>query len=65
MNARAARQSSVTHYDRVVEDARARAYEALRDHQGVLRSMTPDQRRAANQIDPGPTQEVGRPPTRR
>jgi hypothetical protein len=44
------------------EALRALAIETLLDHSGVLFSLTPEQHRTLNDMDPGPTVEVGKPP---
>lgn len=44
------------------EAARVRAREALRNHRGLLLSLTVDQMRSIPEMDPGPTTEVGKPP---
>lgn len=44
------------------ETLRVRAREALRQHRGVLFTLTPEQHRHLAEMDPGPSVEVGAPP---
>jgi hypothetical protein len=44
------------------ESLRRRALDALRDHAGILPSLTREQQAAIAQMDPGPCPGVGRSP---
>ena len=47
--------------DPVCDQAQAIAMEALVNHQGIIRALTPENRRAVVSMDPGPAHEVGMP----
>jgi hypothetical protein len=41
---------------------RLRALDVLREHAGILASLTPEQQAAIAQMDPGPSPGIGRSP---
>jgi len=65
MTVRQQAQGQTQHRDPVRDDARAAAVETLASHQGIIRSLSVEQRRLIVALDPGPSHEVGRDPRRR
>lgn len=59
MSARQTARAEAPRRDPVRDQARAEAVRALANHQGIIRSMSADQRRAVTAMDPGPSREVG------
>ena len=60
MTARQPVSAETTPRDPARDAARAAAVRALANHQGIIRSLSAEQRREVVGMDVGPTREVGR-----
>jgi hypothetical protein len=65
MTARQPVSAETTPRDPARDAARAAAVQALANHQGIIRSLSAQQRREVVGMDAGPTREVGQPRPRR
>ena len=61
MTARQTARVEAPRRDPVRDDARAGAVRALASHQGIIRSLSAEQRHKIAGMDAGPAREVGQP----